>query len=382
MNKLSTDKLLAQATCAVLIGNEIVGTAWLASHEGHLLTAGHVLGTEEPLTQVQVQFRGDVPRLAHKIEWLYHDNGWDFAVLKLNESLPRIPLPIALVQEFHGKFRLRGYGESLEKTQRGGIGEFVCTVSIENSAYNFLFQLNALELRDEGFSGGAVYSEVLGAVVAIQTEKGHSDLGSMSNAVFAMPLYRVAGLWEPLRALAIPPRGEDDTIVSPPITEVDPSTFVWSTSEPTITPDSQTIAFTGASTQFFLEETIIINRAPEPATVVPRPPRPTPPPTTLSQKVLSVLESCFELHRQSILAKCPENERLSAERRLDDLKYAFFTEPPELDKVKSGLEFFNAHPAALVRVQKLLREWVLERLVRRGGKEMQREYEGLVFGGN
>jgi len=42
MSKLSVDELLAQATGAVLIEGEIAGTAWQASQEGHLLTAGHV----------------------------------------------------------------------------------------------------------------------------------------------------------------------------------------------------------------------------------------------------------------------------------------------------------------------------------------------------
>lgn len=327
MDHILIDKLLAQATCAVLIEGQIVGTAWLASDEGHLLTAGHVLGTEEPLAQVQVQFIGDGPRTAHKIEWWYHENGLDFAVLKLNGLITPQPLPIALVREVHGKLKLRGYGASLEerKSQWGGTGDFVGTVSIEHSAHNFLFQLNAPQLRDQGFSGGAVYSEAVGAVVAIQTEMGERDLGPMGNLVFAMPLYRVAGLWERLRTFAISQKAEDDTIVEPPITEVDSPTVVWSTSAPPITPNARPVGLTGASTFLINEETVIIKDTPE---FVPPPPPPTPPPSSLSEKVLSVLESRFESHRQAILAQWPENERPSAERRVDDLKYAFLAQPP------------------------------------------------------
>ena len=53
---MNHDELLTQATCAVLIKNQIVGTAWLVSDEGHLLTAGHVLGTEEAATESKCIF--------------------------------------------------------------------------------------------------------------------------------------------------------------------------------------------------------------------------------------------------------------------------------------------------------------------------------------
>ena len=42
--KMSVDELLTQATCAILGEGQIVGTAWLLSDEGYLLSAGHVLG--------------------------------------------------------------------------------------------------------------------------------------------------------------------------------------------------------------------------------------------------------------------------------------------------------------------------------------------------
>lgn len=66
MSKLSVDELLGQATCAVLREGEVVGTAWLASQEGHLLTAGHVLckddsSSDEVSDEVQVRFSDDAP---------------------------------------------------------------------------------------------------------------------------------------------------------------------------------------------------------------------------------------------------------------------------------------------------------------------------------
>ena len=49
------DYQLARATCSVLVDGDIAGTAWLVSREGHLITAGHVLGTDEPLSQVAIK---------------------------------------------------------------------------------------------------------------------------------------------------------------------------------------------------------------------------------------------------------------------------------------------------------------------------------------
>lgn len=113
---LSIDDLLTQATCAVLIGNEIKGTAWLFGNAGYLLTAGNILGKNNPLDEVLVRFAGDVPRKAHRIQWGYQmQMGIDFAVLKL-EAPPahRQSLPISLGQEANGTFKAHGYHAVLE----------------------------------------------------------------------------------------------------------------------------------------------------------------------------------------------------------------------------------------------------------------------------
>ena len=47
----SSDDLLAQATCSVIVEGRIKGTAWLVSEMGHLLTAGHLLGIKNPLAE-------------------------------------------------------------------------------------------------------------------------------------------------------------------------------------------------------------------------------------------------------------------------------------------------------------------------------------------
>lgn len=201
MNHLSTDKLLAQATCAVLIDGEIAGTAWLLSNEGHLLTAGHVLGTDDALSEVQIKFADHIPQKAFL---LYHcfvrKNAIDFAILQM-ANLPKEchPLPISLARSVTGTFRLHGYGVSLQ-ARTAGDGQFVGSHGSES---DFLFRLRSKELAEEGFSGGAVYSDDLKAVVAMQIEAGRSRIGPTSETVLAMPLYRIAQLWQPLNKLVL-----------------------------------------------------------------------------------------------------------------------------------------------------------------------------------
>lgn len=205
MSNKSINNYLAQATCAVLIDDEIVATAWLVSNEGHLLTAGHVLMQDTPLTEVTVQFSDQINRIASQIKWGFQqEKGIDFAVLKLPEMPQNCQrLPISLAQSVEGKLRLRGYGEALGDPATG-MGEFVGVVDRQNSSDYRLFRLRSDELVDEGFSGGAVYSDELKAVVAIQIEVGRSRIGPLSKTVLAMPLYRIDKYW---KLPAAPPLG-------------------------------------------------------------------------------------------------------------------------------------------------------------------------------
>lgn len=201
---MNHDELLTQATCAVLIEGQIVGTAWLVSDEGHLLTAGHVLGTEQSATEVQVRFVGDVPRAAHKLEWMYHEaSGLDFAILKLIHPVAgRRPLPISLTKKVKGQFRLCGYGTMLRHDALSSSnGRFLGVMHIGHSASNTLLRLHSSDLGQKGYSGGAVFSDELKAVVGIQTEAANARIGPESQVILALPLYRVAQLWPALNLL-------------------------------------------------------------------------------------------------------------------------------------------------------------------------------------
>lgn len=202
---VSPDELLTQATCAVLISDEesqedqVIGTAWLFSDQGHLLTAGHLLGTEPPLFEVRVQFASEPPQVVEVIHWAFEaEQKIDFAILKLADGAgTRRALPVRLARFIEGRCRLYGYGKSLEGLT-GGAAEYIGTFGDE---HNRLFRLESKALAEEGFSGGALFSEELKAVVAIQTEKGRGRFGPTQDTIFCLPLYRMAECWPPLREL-------------------------------------------------------------------------------------------------------------------------------------------------------------------------------------
>jgi hypothetical protein len=197
--KLSVENLLAQATCAVLIDGKVAGTAWLFGQEGYLLTAGHVLGRQKPLARVEVRFSEDVPRLAYKVQHIYaHESGIDFAVLKLAETLTdRSLLPIVLTESVKGEFVVLGYGKSLVD-RSSGVGTFTGFFDPQDSSANRLFKLESTQLGEQGYSGCAIFSKEVGAVIAIQTEATRAKTGAERDTVLAMPLYRIAQLWPPL----------------------------------------------------------------------------------------------------------------------------------------------------------------------------------------
>ncbi|MCI5125400.1 MAG: hypothetical protein D3925_13235, partial [Candidatus Electrothrix sp. AR5] len=196
-----TDADIQQATCAVLNeAGKTVGTAWLASSEGHLLTAGHLLGRNKPEKRIQIQFSGDIPRIAYRVGWGYQEEmGIDFAVVQLEDKLPnRHPLPVQLPRSVSGGFRLHGYGKNLAYLSSAN-GKFGGSYNREGY---ILFQVDSKQVREEGYSGGAIVSDELRAVVAIQIQTTSASIGAGRDTVATMPLYRIARLWEPLYTIA------------------------------------------------------------------------------------------------------------------------------------------------------------------------------------
>lgn len=205
---LPIDDLIAQATCAVIKDGQTIGTAWLVNEAGLLLTAGHLLGTQTPLEHVQVQFLEDIPRTAHKIHWGYQkDMGLDYAVLQVADwPANRQPLPIALSSDVSGSFRVRGYGRSLHD-QSAGTGDYIGPFDSQNSPDYRLFMLRSPELGEQGYSGSAIYSEELQAVIGFQIEATTAQVGAGRDTILVMPLYRIAQFLGMFQQFAQPEAG-------------------------------------------------------------------------------------------------------------------------------------------------------------------------------
>ncbi|HKQ52332.1 MAG TPA: serine protease [Pyrinomonadaceae bacterium] len=204
---IPADALLPQATCAVLLDNELKGTAWLVSDEGHLLTAGHIFHGVAPSVEIQVRFLNDAPLKAHRITREYApESGVDFAILTIDSQQGRrTPLPVSLAEMVEGRCRIQGYGKTLYE-QSAGLGEFVGRHYPQDFTENAIFIVRTQETGEPGFSGAPVFSETLGAVVGIQTEATTAETGAGRDTVLAMPLFRIAQRWKYLSELPNPAR--------------------------------------------------------------------------------------------------------------------------------------------------------------------------------
>jgi hypothetical protein len=191
------EDLLLRATCAVRIGGQTKGTAWLIDGS-HLLTAGHVLGKESPADYVDCLFVDDPsPHKARKMGLRYsRAEGIDCCVLELSDPITdRKPLPISLSRTAQGNFHLYGFGKTLVDISPGA-GSFVGPYHPQNLTANRLFSLQTQQTREQGYSGAAVFSDSLGCVVAIQIEGTTvSGSGPQGTTVLAMPIYRIAQLF-------------------------------------------------------------------------------------------------------------------------------------------------------------------------------------------
>jgi hypothetical protein len=207
---VNPDDLLAQATCAVLSGSpatttpKAIGTAWLASATGYLLTAGHVVQDWHAGDDVWVRFTDTDPVAATLYQAKFDKaQALDFALLQLREPTSRTPLPIQLVAHLQGEVLVRGYGSNLPKAQSGTTAPAGLVYLRSESRENYYFPYRSRQLSAPGYSGAAVYSTSAGAVVALQTEAKEND-----EIVLAMPLVRITDYWQELVTLAHPaPRG-------------------------------------------------------------------------------------------------------------------------------------------------------------------------------
>lgn len=187
-----SDDDIQQATCAVLNDKgEPVGTAWLVSSEGHLLTAGHLLGTAEPKKEIYVQFLGEAPCLANRVSWGYQkEMGIDYAVLKLDfQSEQYRFLPIQLIESASsnlGEFRLYGFGISL-KYMCACKGHFIG--NYERLNCHRVFRFRSEDADERGYSGSAIFSDKLQAVVALQIQAIPAEGTVLECRCIVLPIF-------------------------------------------------------------------------------------------------------------------------------------------------------------------------------------------------
>ena len=188
----SADERLRQATCAIIIGSQVRGTAWLLNREGLLLTAGHVLGESNPLDQVQVRFPEDVPHDAYKIVWFYQSEaGVDFAVLKMsNPPDGREPLPISLDREVTGEFGCAVTGAACWTSRAASARS--SAPSIRRTSPRCVCCGCVARSWPSPVTAAAVFLDESNAVVGLQTEAAQATTGAGRDTVLAMPLYRIA----------------------------------------------------------------------------------------------------------------------------------------------------------------------------------------------
>lgn len=202
------DDAFINATCAVLINGSQKGTAWLVSEFGHLVTAGHIFkDTKLTVQQIQIRFGNELPLQVSLLKLGYDKaKAVDFAILQLNRSelsLEHRPLSVSFAPELKEKSKIRayGFGVTLEYCS-AGIGEYIGIYSWDNNPNYRLFEIKSAELGEQGYSGAAMYSSDLNAVVALQISMADGGLSSHRDTILAMPLYRVASEWNSLIDIA------------------------------------------------------------------------------------------------------------------------------------------------------------------------------------
>ena len=185
--------LLAQATCAVVQGGNVVGTAWFCAAPSYFLTAGHIVERTSSGGPLAIQFIGEQPCQVDIMEWESdRGTGLDFAILRAHKTFSdRRVLPVNTGTEppLESSVCSMGFGKLLTD-QSTGTGKYHGRLTFPGG---HLFQIHSPELNNEGYSGAPIYSEHDCSVFAIQVEG--VDLTKTSapheNTVLALPLGRV-----------------------------------------------------------------------------------------------------------------------------------------------------------------------------------------------
>ena len=185
-----------------IVSGRHIGTGFVVSADGLILTCAHVLGSSMP-EKARVVFQGS----GEEREATVLAEGWrpvdaeDVAVLSVSGALPEDvqPLPLGSSQGIEGHAMVTfGYPETGEVEGIRGAGTILGR-GARTKAGQPLLQLRSSEIT-KGFSGAPVWDEVRRRVVGMVVIAVEMDeLGKMGSTAFATPTETLRAVWPALQ---------------------------------------------------------------------------------------------------------------------------------------------------------------------------------------
>jgi hypothetical protein len=172
--------------------SEVVGTGFVVSPTGHVLTAGHLV-VKVPADELRFRLADGTEHGLVVLDSKFDEpSGTDYALCTVNAPC-RAFLPLSFARGPRGTARSRGYGQTTGAATPS-TGDLIGSLDFGGIPANRVFLYISQQAGDPGFSGSAVYSKEAGGAVALQTEASIRGTGPHRDTVLAYPLFHLKGL--------------------------------------------------------------------------------------------------------------------------------------------------------------------------------------------